>query len=611
MHSVRVAANLPFTPAEVAPYLFDEHVVPQWLGEGAVLRPEFGAAASLPQAPPHLGRGGFQASLRTGYVEALSWPPRDAPCDTPAARGEIVVALDAAAATPSRVAFRLAPRMGGGCRLRIAQDGLAGAAERHAAVRTWQAVLDAAAQRLAAVRRQQRRERQAVVVIHGIGEQRPGQLLREFVANVFPDKEREVRFVKPDRLSSLFEMRMVTVPRSDEGRPTTDVYELYWAHLIRDTTAAQVYRWIWGLLWSKDASIPAGLRRAVRGLRLGVVLALVALLGWAVADGSTWLQRLGLGLGLGLAALPALPWLLKKLGSGLINAYVVGYAGDAARYLEPRAGNVARRQEIREAGVELIDQLHDQRRYARIVVYGHSLGSVIAYDILSHAWIRRARRRDGVRTTRSTALRRVEDLLNPRPPLAPVIDVDVIQALQHDAWREYQRNGFQWRVSDLVTAGSPLAHASWLLNLDERTDFAELKGDRSLPTCPPQTETANGPKGKGTRQAFTFTHAYPDPRRPTSTRSVQVPHHAALFAITRWTNLYFPVRGLRHGDVIAGPLQPAFGEWIKDVRLREATGFAHTRYTDGATEPKAVAQVRDALHLPLRRPLAEYADADG
>jgi hypothetical protein len=70
--------------------------------------------------------------------------------------------------------------------------------------------------------------------------------------------------------------------------------------------------------------------------------------------------------------------------------------------------------------------------------------------------------------------------------------------MQHEAWLEYQRNGFQWRISDLVTTGSPLAHARWLLNLDSTTQFSELVAERSFPTCPPQTERAP-PRQNGCR----------------------------------------------------------------------------------------------------------------
>jgi hypothetical protein len=83
-----------------------------------------------------------------------------------------------------------------------------------------------------------------------------------------------------------------------------------------------------------------------------------------------------------------------------------------------------------------------------------------------------------------------------------------------------------------------------------------------------------------------------------------------LFALTRWTNLYFPYRGLVDGDPVGEPLAPCFGQWVKDIKLRDTKGFAHSRYTSRALEPQAVEQVRLALNLPMRRPLAEYAPAN-
>ncbi len=81
-------------------------------------------------------------------------------------------------------------------------------------------------------------------------------MLRQFVSSVFDRRVGETHFVKPDYVSPLFEMRMATVPRNEGTRPTTDVDELYWAHLIRDTTVAQVYGWIFRLMVSPDAAIP-------------------------------------------------------------------------------------------------------------------------------------------------------------------------------------------------------------------------------------------------------------------------------------------------------------------------------------------------------------------
>ncbi len=467
--SIRVALSLSFSAAEVAEYLYRPEVVRYWLGSDCRLSPVLGSTACLPHAessdPPR--RRIAYAAAKSGKVVALVWPAGNGAV---AAVGsyEIVVALDDAPAV-SRVTMRISPCPDGTCRLRIQHTGLAddGRSRRH--------------------------ERQAVIVVHGIGEQRPGQLLREFVANVFDRDAGEIHFVKPDQVSSLFEMRMATVPRNEAKRPTTDVYELYWAHLIRDTTLVQVYVWLLGLVFSRDSRIPQTLIRLVWLVRMLLVAALAAFVWLTGQDVSGWLKGIGGGV---LVALPAIAsFVLKALG----DEFVVGYAGDAARYLEPRAGNIARRQEIREAGARLLDGLHDKGRYSRIVVYGHSLGSVIAYDIISHAWARSSRNRDPVARTSSRALLALEDVLNPRPGRGgdpPAIEQ--IQAMQHEAWLEYQRNGFQWRISDLVTTGSPLAHARWLLNLDSTTQFSELVAERSFPTCPPQTERAP-PRQNGCR----------------------------------------------------------------------------------------------------------------
>ncbi len=555
---------------------------------------------------------------------SLAWPAEASeaaasPEPPPECRSyELVVALDDAP-TKALVTIRLSPQpprlsprprasarlppYDGGCRLRIQHSGLDNENERHASVKVWQDALRRIDLIMVQAERDHRRERQAVIVVHGIGEQRPSQLLREFVENIFKD---EKYFFKPDYVSSLFEMRMVTVPRSDAARPTTDVYELYWAHLIRDTTLTQVYGWMLRLVLSRDPKIPPTLVKLVCVIRVALIAALITFLLLMTKDVSGWLKAVGGGV---LLALPAIASFAFK---ALRDEFVVGYAGDAARYLEPRAENIARRQEIREAGAKLLDDLHDKGRYARIIVYGHSLGSVIAYDILSHAWAKHSRSRAPMPTTSSRALRALEDLLSPLPDPRPghnkPVGIEEVQAMQHAAWLEYRHNGFLWRVSDFVTAGSPLAHAAWLLNLDERTTFDVLKEERSFPTCPPQTEKIRNP-ARGAfryfREVFTFTHAYEDKKKLGRKRSVQVPHHGGLFALTRWTNLYFPYKGLIDGDPVAGPLATWFGTWVKDVKLRETRGFAHCRYTNRLIEEDAVLLVRTALNLS-RRPLANF-----
>ena len=605
LSSVRVALELPYPTADVAEYLFEPDVVAYWLGSQCKIYPELGSTAYLPDAVYSQSRfTGYQ--WKEGTVTSLAWHTATSGTadfiELPPERRsyELVVALGGSPAKAC-VAFRLSPRLNGNCRLRIQHSGLDSKDELRASLKVWQGALRRVGRIMVQAERNRRRERQAVIVVHGIGEQRPGQLLRKFVANIFDPGAGDLHFVKPDHVSSLFEMRMATVPRRDVARPTTDIYELYWAHLIRDTTLAQVYGWMLRLVLSRDSKFPPTLIRLVWVVRVLLIVAVIAYAWLMTQDVSGWLKGVGGG---ALLALPAIASFVLK---ALRNEFVVGYAGDAARYLEPRAENIERRQEIREAGAKLLDALHDRGRYSRIIIYGHSLGSVIAYDILSHAWAKHSRSRDAMPTTSSRALRTLEDLLNPRPGRDTAVDVEAVQEMQHAAWFEYRRNGFVWRVSDFVTAGSPLAHAPWLLNLDATTEFADLVRERSFPTCPPQTETVRSPAADIFRKVFTFTHAYKDEENPRRKRSVQVPHHGGVFALTRWTNLYFPYRGLTDGDPIAGPVAPCFGQWVRDVKLRQTKGFAHGRYTDRSLEPEAVLQVRTALNLPTRRPLADFA----
>ena len=56
------------------------------------------------------------------------------------------------------------------------------------------------------------------------------------------------------------------------------------------------------------------------------------------------------------AALPSVAWFVFGV---IQQKYVVDFAGDAARYLEPRPSNVQVRQAIREDGLSLLDALHD------------------------------------------------------------------------------------------------------------------------------------------------------------------------------------------------------------------------------------------------------------
>ena len=87
-----------------------------------------------------------------------------------------------------------------------------------------------------------------------------------------------------------------------------------------------------------------------------------------------------------VAALPhfGMVWIIGVLLLLLLQAFVLYWVGDAARYLSPSPSNIALRQQIRAEGLRLLRHLHRSREYARIVIVGHSLGSVIGYDPVSY-----------------------------------------------------------------------------------------------------------------------------------------------------------------------------------------------------------------------------------
>ncbi|WP_420208241.1 hypothetical protein [Candidatus Electronema sp. JC] len=265
---------------------------------------------------------------------------------------------------------------------------------------------------------------------------------------------------------------------------------------------------------------------------------------------------------------------------------IIKYVADAARYLTPSPDNIAERNKIRAEGIKLLRSLHESGKYFRIVVVGHSLGSVIGYDIIRHLWV---------------DLRESYDPHPIKQPLAAqfdrmtaptaTIEVEAFQQKQHKLWREHRAAGIPWLVTDFITIGSPLTHAT-LLMADDFDKFEECKVEFEYPCCPPVSI-----KEQDThyRKNYIFADSH--------IVSVLIPHHGAPFASTRWTNLFFPYRMGIFGDLIGGPLAGSFGYGIRDVPVCPSdTGFlgklffSHTRYWD-SSEADSIKALRSAMRL--------------
>lgn len=108
---------------------------------------------------------------------------------------------------------------------------------------------------------------QAVVIVHGMGEQRPMDTLRGFVQAVWSHDPSRAPFyahvadpadpagakinqswITPDSRTNSYELRRITTPYDVDGR-RTDFYELYWADVTQGTTRGRLAAWVTNLLW--------------------------------------------------------------------------------------------------------------------------------------------------------------------------------------------------------------------------------------------------------------------------------------------------------------------------------------------------------------------------
>ena len=430
------------------------------------------------------------------------------------------------------------------------------------------------------------KKKQAILLIHGIGEQRPMETLRGFIRQAWTMNrgaqrqgyEADALWSKPYPLSQDFELRRLTTPTNLAG-VRTDFYEFYWAHLMRGTRWRHILAWMRTLLLRSPGSVPSGLKTAYWVLWCLILASAAGLAAYSVLAGQGSIQP--------AAWLP--PWLSWLVGAALVPALgwvATKVVGDAARYLDAAADNVQMRHTIRSAGLQVINALHRDGQYDRIVVVGHSLGSVIGYDILNHAWAQWNAQAGPPSPLLDAALARVGELAPDVTPGDPD-SVDQFQQAQHGAARAWASSGRTWRVTDFVTLGSPLAHAPILLARD-RADLSAKFAAREYPTCPPMPELQRKD------HAISYSFLYSDGER-------RIPHHAAPFALTRWTNLYFPCRALVGGDLIGGPVAPVFGPGVKDIQVHTARRFglfAHTLYwSDPRPGDDHIVQLLAALRI--------------
>jgi len=536
-------------------------------------------------------------------------------------------------------------------------------------------------------------KKQAIVVIHGMGEQKPMGTLRSFVKTIWRKDPVIAQgncdnpaWIKPDARAGLQELRRITTGKNAAG-VRSDFYEFYWADLMQGTTWQHLMSWIRGLLLRSPVTVPWD-------------VFMIWLILWLIAIGAVFLSLSSVPDLTGTIAeavcemggesrlcqfsrsadqflnstekllapykLPALmaistmgvlivfPWqslrhlrtwltmpllalivatiyvaavvvertnmsgfIIALAGLALLNTFLVPYFGDVARYVQAKPENVERRKAVRDRGLALFHNLHDCEDYDRIIVVSHSLGTMVAYDVLAILWTEYGPSQTNPPTARAREeISSLDKWIEKQRASAEGLDVDAFQQRQRLLSRELARcpdppeparpenqtppRHKPWLISDFITLGSPLTHAEFLL-ADDPKGLRELIGERVLPSCPPVTESNR----KRNRRSFQY-------KNPAD--GAYYPHHAALFSAVRWTNICDPHNwfGFLFGDPISGPVSANFGDGIKDIKVRIPKGsggiprfFTHTKYWqwldewdgDDAGLPSHITHLRHAVDL--------------
>ncbi|MCF2528145.1 hypothetical protein [Yinghuangia soli] len=444
--------------------------------------------------------------------------------------------------------------------------------------------------------------RQAVVIVHGMGEQRPLDALTGFVqAGLPPGADgRRTYYSRADIVTDSFESRRFVAP-AEGNRPQTDFFEYHWAHLMQGNRFGDMWPIFKKLLVRLPWRVPNGLR-FVWALFWAIIAG--ALTWWFVADPADISTLTSLVAGVaGAGALAAvLTFALGRLGAIVPNMVTTSFV-DVVRYLDTSPRSYAVRRDIRKGFVEMLTRLHEaryagKRRYERIVIVAHSLGAYIAYDGICYLW-GRMNNQSGEHAVGEpaglTAFDQAASVLT-TDASAGICDPEHVRTYrrtQRELWYGQRAHGSNWRISDFVSVGTPMYFAD-ILYTGNREKFRQRVGRGEIPTCPPLRSPGKHP----------FTYRWHDSR---------VLNDAAPFAVVRWTNLWFPVWPRWFGtlgDWFGGPLTPLFGSGILDVPIlgnkpwRLMIASPHTLYFK---QPDRNAVGDAAWHLERALALDDFA----
>ena len=234
-------------------------------------------------------------------------------------------------------------------------------------------------------------QRTAVVVVHGMGSQRPVDTVTGFVDSALAAYGgSRVFYSRPALLTGSYEARRLIAVEMKLGdavaRPQVDLYEYHWSYLMSGNKFSDLVPTSVRLLLRPPWRLPAALW--IYWLVLWIAgIALVReivhlstqhkLKSFAVRDIVAALcPNVAVAAIVAAAVFAAVGWATSNLV-------------DVVRYLDTSPRSYEARRAIRGGMAELLANLQDPNRahpYVRIVVVAHSLGGYVAYDGLTTLW---------------------------------------------------------------------------------------------------------------------------------------------------------------------------------------------------------------------------------
>lgn len=465
--------------------------------------------------------------------------------------------------------------------------------------------------------------RTAVVIVHGMGEQLPLETLKRFVMTALPKVDGKRRyFSRPARVTESYEARRFLAYRQPTGlgepiHGQVEFFEYHWSYKMTGNQLTDFVPTFVRLMLRTPRTVPYGLL-VVWWITWALILAVATLLIWllmqGIIDGLT-LEKVVLAIVSPAIVASAIVWAIKAAGKAVTSSFV-----DVVRYLDNSPRSYEVRRDIRGGMVDLLKGIHERERYTRVVVVAHSLGGYIAYDGLVSLWNEMNNmhagplRDDGTyvqlvglpelqEAARAVAAHPgcIEDLTRDQ-----LVELSDFRERQFTLWKSHRQQGNPWLVTDFITCGTPMYFAD-LLFTKNRPDFDQLINNSELPQCPPRSGSQ---MVEGDDMSFGRGYAFDNHGR-------QVLRYSMLFALVRWTNLYFPAEKHWRGDWFGGPLRPLFGAGILDRPItgnlpgRRTPGIAHGRYfsyPDSHGLEDIATQLQATMRLNIDDQLSDVAE---